>query len=236
MQDVAYLKVEYPFIFGTDVAGTIAELGSNVTKFKVGDRVLGHCDSLITLKATNAGFQRYSTVRAILTTAIPDSLPFANASVLPLGFDTAADALFAQLKLPLPSLSPKPVDKTVFIWGGSSSCGSCAIQLAVAAGWRVATTASKANFEYVKSLGASEVFDHRDSDVVEQIVKTLKPGDLVTDMIGSTETQTASAAVLSAIGGGLLPVVLWPAEHKYENVKLSIGEFAIRSTSELLPY
>ena len=42
MQDSPYFEFEYPFIFGTDVAGTVVQLGSNVTRFKIGQRVIGY--------------------------------------------------------------------------------------------------------------------------------------------------------------------------------------------------
>lgn len=223
MQDVAYIKVEYPFVLGADVSGTVAQLGSAVTKFKIGQRVIGHCASLITKKSTNGGFQRYSTVRQRLVSPLPDSVPLANAVVLPLGVDTAVAGLFQHLALPLPSLSPRSIGKTILIWGGSSSCGSCAIQLAVAAGLRVITTASKSNFAYVKSLGASEVFDYNDGDTVGRIKQVLKRGDLVFDCISTPEAQLASADVLSSIGGGLLPIVLWPTEGLPADVDVQLG-------------
>jgi NADPH:quinone reductase-like Zn-dependent oxidoreductase len=128
MQDSPYAKMQYPIILGTDVAGMIVQLGSEVTRFKVGQRVIAHCDSLITRKTTNAGYQRYATCLEILVAALPDSLPLANAAVLPLSISTASAALFKILKLPLPSLKPNPTAKTVLIWGGSSSCGASAIQ------------------------------------------------------------------------------------------------------------
>ncbi|PQE31981.1 zinc-binding oxidoreductase protein [Rutstroemia sp. NJR-2017a WRK4] len=42
MQDTPYFELQYPFIFGTDVAGTVVQLGSNVTRFKIGERVIGY--------------------------------------------------------------------------------------------------------------------------------------------------------------------------------------------------
>jgi NADPH:quinone reductase-like Zn-dependent oxidoreductase len=120
--------MEYPIILGTDVAGTVAQLGAGVTRFKIGQRVIGHCDSLLSQKVTHAGYQMYTTCREILVAAVPDSLPLANAAVLPLSVSTASAGLFKVLKLPLPSLEPKPAGRTVLIWGGSSSCGSSAIQ------------------------------------------------------------------------------------------------------------
>jgi NADPH:quinone reductase-like Zn-dependent oxidoreductase len=147
----------------------------------------------------------------------------ANAAVLPLSISTAASGLFYQLGLPYPSLTPVPTGKTILIWGGSSSCGSSAIQLAVAAGFSVATTASNANHEYVKSLGASQVFDYKDPNVIETILKTLKPGDLVMDCIGEEATQIACGKILGEIGGGKLPILLWPQGPFPNNVQGVLG-------------
>lgn len=98
--------------------------------------------------------------------------------VLPLGISTASAGLFQKdyLNLPLPSPEqpPKPLNRVLLIWGGSSSVGSCAIQLAKAAGAIIITTASPKNFEYVKALGAEEVFDYRAEDVEDQIVNWLQ--------------------------------------------------------------
>lgn len=128
MQTTPYFEMDYPIILGTDVAGTVAQLGSEVTRFKIGQRVVGHCDSILTRKDTHSGYQRFSTVLEVLVSPIPDSIPLANAAVLPLSVDTASAGLFKILKLPLPSLSPKPTEKSILIWGGSSSVGSSAIQ------------------------------------------------------------------------------------------------------------
>ncbi|PQE31980.1 zinc-binding oxidoreductase protein [Rutstroemia sp. NJR-2017a WRK4] len=181
--------------------------------------LLRHCASLLTGKTTHAGFQRYTTCLETLVAPVPDSLPLANAAVLPLSLSTAASGLFVQLGLPFPSLNPTPTGKTILIWGGSSSCGSSAIQLAVAAGLTVVTTASRSNFEYVKSLGASQVFDHKDPNVVEDILKVLKPNDVVMDCIGSAETQVACGKILGQLGGGKLPILLWPQGPFPENVQ-----------------
>ena len=60
--------------------------------------------------------------------------------------------------------------ETLLIWGGSTSVGCNAIQLAVAAGYEVISTASPKNHGYLKSLGASEVYDYRSPTVIEDIV------------------------------------------------------------------
>ena len=185
--------------------------------------ILSHCDGLITKNITNSGFQLYSTCLEILVAQVPDSLPLVNAAVLPISISTAASALFIDHQLPFPTLNPIPAGKTVLIWGGSSSCGSSAIQLATAAGSMVVTTASSANFAYVKSLGAAYVFDHADPKVADKILSILKPGDLVVDSIGSKETQTACGEILEKIGGGILPTVRHLQIQFPDNVKATFG-------------
>ena len=190
-----------------------------------------HCDGLITQKKPNAGFQRYATTREILVSAIPDNLPFANAAVLPLSVSTAASALFHYLDLPYPSVNPKPTGKSILIWGGSSSVGSSAVQLARAAGLEVVATAGSANIEYVKSLGASHVFDHKDPDVVGKILGVLKDGDFVFDTISSQSTQLASAGILGKLGGGKFPITLPPVSGLPDNVE---GVFGMYSLDKLM--
>ncbi|KAJ6078831.1 hypothetical protein N7467_008584 [Penicillium canescens] len=184
MQDTPYVPLPYPSIFGSDIAGTIVQLGSSVTRFMIGQRVIGECDNLLTQNPSHAGFQRFATCAEIMVAAIPDSLPLANAAVLPLCYSTAGCALFKHLRLPLPSLDPKPIEKTILLWGGSSSVGCSAIQLAVAAGLTVVTTAGAQNHDLVTSLGAKHVIDYNSPTVIEEVLKVLKTGDLVVDFNG----------------------------------------------------
>lgn len=93
--------------------------------------MIGHCDSLLTDKATNGGFQNYATCLEILVAEVPNSIPLANAAVLPLSSSTAATGLFKHLPLPYPTINPIASSKTVLIWGGSSSVGSVAIQYVI---------------------------------------------------------------------------------------------------------
>ena len=171
------------------------------------------------------GFQLYSTCNENLVSPVPDSLPLVKAAVLPISVDTAATALYVHLELPLPSLTPSAIGKRILIWGGASSVGSSAIQLAVASGLEVITTASSANHEYVKSLGASYAFDYKDPKTVDQITDLLKPGDYIVDCISSKETQTTCGEILQKIGGGKLPVVDYPEGTFPDNVMPSMGRW-----------
>ncbi|KAI9898810.1 hypothetical protein N3K66_005271 [Trichothecium roseum] len=161
----AWLK--YPAVLGCDVAGEVVEVGSGVTKFKVGDRVAG---------CTMGTFQQYVALQEQMVAPLPDAISYEDASVLPLCLSVAVKALFHPdyLALDLPTLQHEPKDKTVLIWGGSTSVGCNVIQLAKAAGYEVITTASPGNFEYVKKLGADQVFDYNAPDVKNQLVSAVK--------------------------------------------------------------
>ncbi|KAL4926666.1 zinc-binding alcohol dehydrogenase family protein [Aspergillus undulatus] len=164
----------YPAIFGSDVAGEVVEVGSNAaSQFKPGDRVVGLASELKNDNPAEGAFQEYVVLQSQLVSAIPLGLSFEDASVIPLGISTAACGLFQKDHLGLQHpTEPRAAStgETVLIWAGSSSVGSNAIQLAVAAGYEVFATASPKNFESVKSLGASHVWNYRSPTVVEDIV------------------------------------------------------------------
>ncbi|KAI6777216.1 hypothetical protein HG530_001161 [Fusarium avenaceum] len=166
---------QYPVILGEDVAGTVEAVGSGVTEFKTGDRVLGYATSLASKDNVNSAFQEYTVIRAECASKIPENLSFEQAAVLPLSLATASWALFgdATLKMKYPSLTPEANGETALIWGGASSVGGSAIQLAKAAGYEVITTASAKNHDYVKSLGADHVFDYKSPQVTREIASLL---------------------------------------------------------------
>ena len=190
LQSLAWWPLDYPTILGQDFAGEVVAVGPNVTRFKQGARVLGLAVGMQTKRAQDNAFQHYTIVQTNMACEIPESLSFEKAAVIPLGCSTAASALFQDtfLNLQFPTVpAQKLTGKTLLIWGGSSSVGSNAIQLAVAAGYQVTTTASPKNFEYVKKLGASEVFDYNSPTIGE---------DLITSFKGKT-----IAGALDCIGG-----------------------------------
>ena len=171
---LAYRWLTYPAVLGSDVAGEVVAVGAAVTKFRSGDRVLAHVvgtdkDSNI---AAEGAFQYYSVALEQMVCAIPDSLSYERASVLPLAVSTAACGLFQRdfLSLRHPTTTAQPTGETVLVWGGSTSVGSQAIQLATAAGYEVITTASPRNFGYVTSLGAAQVFDYHSDTVIHDII------------------------------------------------------------------
>lgn len=167
-----------PLILGSDVAGEVVAVGSGVTRFALGDRVLGLADGLDEDRRDPAGaaFQRYTVLRAALSCPIPDGMAYTQACVLPLGLATAASALFQadHLGLRLPRPHPTHEDGVLLVWGGSTSVGCNAIQLGVAAGYRVFAFASRRNHPLLTSLGAERAFDYHDKAVVAEAARALE--------------------------------------------------------------
>ena len=229
IQDSGMFLKSFPNVLGCDVAGEIYEVGSNVKNFKKGDRVASHCISLLTSKPQDGGFQLYTSCPAGTTGKIPEGISLTDASVLPLALDTAAVGLFqpssgGHLGLPFPTLEKKDSGKTIIVWGGSSSVGALAIQLAVAAGAKVIATASKRNFDFCKSAGAIEVLDYSSSSIVDDLIAAVKNagGEFagVYDSIALPDQSLNTIfKALEKLGGGNVAVVLPPPENVPSGVK-----------------
>jgi D-arabinose 1-dehydrogenase-like Zn-dependent alcohol dehydrogenase len=143
----------------------------------VGERVLGYALGLerSTNRASMGAFQRYVVLMDHMMSPIPDSMSFEQAAVLPLQLSTAAVGLFEQkgLGLSLPKRDPVDRGETVLVWGGSTGVGSNAIQLARNAGYRVVSTASARNFDYLRSLGAAAVVDRNSRTAIDELVSAI---------------------------------------------------------------
>ncbi|GAA5872928.1 hypothetical protein JCM1840_005890 [Sporobolomyces johnsonii] len=235
IQDIGAYIEKYPFILGGDVAGVVEDTGEGVSHVTKGDRVLGQCLCFGVQDYRHSGFQEYAIVHAMTVARIPAAVSFENATVLPLALSTAAAGLYQPeyLALPLPSPSspsPEGTGKSLLVWGGASSVGSTAIQLAKASGLQVIATASPANFGYAKSLGADAVFDYKDDEVVEKLVKAFEGHQLVGafDAVSMNGTTEKVAQVLSKVEGAnkLVATVLPPPEKLAAGVTAK-GVFAV---------
>ncbi|CAJ2500897.1 Uu.00g037500.m01.CDS01 [Anthostomella pinea] len=232
IQDSGMYIQKWPMILGCDVAGEVTEVGDNVKRFKKGDRVAGHAVSLASGASEDGGFQLYSRITAGKAAIIPSKISYAAGSVLPLAIDTATVGLYSSssegkgLGLPMPSLNPKPAGKTIVVWGGSSSVGALATQLAVASGAKVIATASSHNFDFCMSNGATDVVDYKSSSVVEDVVKAVKSagGDFVGtyDAISLPEQSLKhTVPITDKLGGGVLSIVLQAPENPPSSVKVA---------------
>ncbi|KAK3072324.1 hypothetical protein LTR53_007017 [Teratosphaeriaceae sp. CCFEE 6253] len=200
------LTTSWPTVLGCDVAGTVLTIGRSVTRFQPGDRVTACVDQPPDERRANKGaFQLYCAADEALSAKLPESVSFAEGCVLPLAMCTAAASLFqkSNLGLPLPKLDTKPSGKVLVVWGGSSSVGSCAVQLARAAGCAVATTCGAENADYCRALGVEYVFDHASASVVEDIVRALQGTESVGvfDAIMAAGTLVQCAEIAQRLGG-----------------------------------
>lgn len=208
LQATARFPMDYPTIFGQDVAGEVVAIGSGVNRFATGDRVVGHAVGLVTKRVQENAFQLFTVLNAHMASPIPKDFSCERAAVLPLGVSTAACGLFQDapfLGLNYPTSPSKPANgKTILVWGGSSSVGSNAIQLARAAGYEVIATASLKNSEYVKGLGASQVFDYSSPSIASDLENALKGKDLAGafDSIGGTACSICVNTVHRIAGKG----------------------------------
>ncbi|GGE28387.1 NADP-dependent oxidoreductase [Streptococcus himalayensis] len=162
---------ELPQTAGNEVVGLVEEVGSNVTKFAVGDRVFGR------LPLDNIGaFAEYVAVDAQALAKVPDYLTDVEAAAVPLTALTIMQAL---------DLMKAQAGKTIFISGGTGGVGGMAIPIAKAKGLTVITNGDGANGERVLALGADRFIDYQKEDYT----KTVKDVDYVLDTLGGAETE-----------------------------------------------
>jgi NADPH:quinone reductase-like Zn-dependent oxidoreductase len=186
------LSYPRPFILGHDVAGTVAEVGPDVSAFKVGDEIwarprdhrIGTFAESIAIDAADIALK-------------PASLSFAQAAAVPLVALAAWQAL-----VDLAHLRP---GQRVLVHAGAGGLGSTAIQLAHHLGAHVATTARGTDAETLTALGADEVIDFTTTDFTD----VLSDYDVVLDSLG-TDSLNKSMTVLRP--GGLAISVVGPPD------------------------
>jgi NADPH:quinone reductase-like Zn-dependent oxidoreductase len=189
-----------PLIPGYDIAGVVEKTGADVTKLKVGDRVYGY-------PTFGGAWADYVTVKEWEVAAKPKSLSFVESAAVPMGALTAWQSLVDVAKL-------QP-GQTILIHGGSGGVGSFAIQIAKARGARVIATASTANQDLLKQLGADVAVDYTKTKF-EDVAKDV---DAVLDPVGK-DTLARSYDVVKK-GGIVMSLVAQPdpAELKKRGIR-----------------
>jgi NADPH:quinone reductase-like Zn-dependent oxidoreductase len=181
----------FPIILGGDIAGVVDKVGSNVTKFKAGDPVFAYASL-----DNGGGYAQYAVTTQRETAPKPKSLTYAEAAAVPIVALTAWQALIDTAKL--------SAGQTVLIHGGSGGVGSFAIQIAKARGAKVIATASTANQDLLKQLGADTAVDYT-KQKFEDVAKDV---DVVLDSIGK-DTLARSYGVVKK-GGFIVSLVARP--------------------------
>ncbi|HKF09343.1 MAG TPA: NADP-dependent oxidoreductase [Xanthobacteraceae bacterium] len=173
-----YQQAKFPLILGRDFSGVISAAGDGVTDLKVGDAVFGVCEA-----GQEGAYAGKIAVKAAIVARKPDTVSHVNAAALALAGLTALSALEDTLKL-------KP-GETILIQGGAGGVAGFAIQLAKHIGARVITTASAANHDYVRGLGADEIIDYNAIDFTKVVANC----DAVFDTVGGDVAQRSFAVL-----------------------------------------
>ena len=180
-------ETDLPVTLGRDVAGVIDTDGGG---FVAGDEVYAHLDW------ADGGYAQYALCAPAGVAAKPSTLSMVEAAAAPLAATTAWQGLFDQGGL--------KAGERVLVHGASGGVGAFAVQFARIAGAEVIATASAEQLERIRSLGASQVIDHK-ARKFEEVVHDV---DMVFDLIGK-DTQERSFQTLKR-GGRLISTVQDP--------------------------
>jgi NADPH:quinone reductase len=178
-------------ILGLEVAGRVADVGRDVTQWRVGDAVCA--------LVSGGGYAEYCVAPAVQCLPVPAGLSMVQAAAIPETYFTVWTNVFQRGRL--------TEGETFLVHGGTSGIGTTAIQLAAAAGARVfATVSSAEKCGIAASLGAGVVFNYQTSDFVAETMKHTKGQgvDLILDMVGGPYVARNLAAL--AVDGRLVQI------------------------------
>jgi len=219
----------FPAVIGLDSSGEIEEIGEGVANLKKGDRVLNQGWFR---ENDKSAFQQYTICPAEIVAKIPAHLSFTEAASIPLGLATAVVGFFNPVNETGIGLTPfwaadgktKYANKPIVVFGGSSSVGQYAIQVARLSGFSpIITTSSNKHTDFLKSIGATVVLDRSlPAASLTNSLKAVKDIDVVYDAISSAETQ---AIALDITGPNAKILLTLP-----KSEKLDFGERTVVNT------
>jgi NADPH:quinone reductase-like Zn-dependent oxidoreductase len=168
----------FPYILGRDFSGVVSAVGEGVTDLRVGDEVFAVCDV-----GQEGAYAEKIAIKASIVAKKPASLSYVDAAALALAGLTAICTVEDTLKL--------KAAETILIQGGAGGVAAFAIQLSKHLGARVITTASAANHDYLRTIGADEIIDYNAVD----FTRAVKDCDAVFDTVGGDVAQRSFAVL-----------------------------------------
>src|SRR6202012_1633422 len=169
---------KFPYILGRDFYGVVSAVGAGVSDLKVGDEVFAVCDA-----GQEGAYAEKIAIKASIVAKKTDRLSHVDAAALALAGLTAIVSVEDTLKL--------NKGETILIQGGAGGVASFAIQLAKHLGAHVITTASAANHDYMREIGADEIINYNKVD----FAKAVKNCDAVFDTVGGDVAQRSYAVL-----------------------------------------
>jgi NADPH2:quinone reductase len=172
-------RIEPPFVPGTECAGVVSGVGTDVEGVGIGDRVLAvvGVGAFATEVTATPPFQQVQR--------IPDEMPFDEAAAFDITYGTGYHGLIRRGGL--------RSGEAVLVLGASGGCGSAAVQIAKAAGATVVAVAGgPEKCELAHRLGADSVIDHQTTESLSNAVRAVTEGrgvDLVFDTVGGSEIR-----------------------------------------------
>jgi NADPH2:quinone reductase len=195
------IKPPLPFTPGVELCGEVLEVGDGVTRFAVGDRVIGNPN------LPGGGFAQLAVMDEANTFAAPSALDDAEASALSIGYQTSWFALHRRTQL-------KP-GETLLVHAAAGGVGSAAVQLGKAAGAKVIGVVGGADkVEYCRRLGADLVIDRHTDDFVPLVKEFTgrRGADVVYDPVGGDAYAKSTKCIafegrilIIGFAGGTIP-------------------------------
>lgn len=159
----------FPLVLGYDVAGDVVEVGSQITRFQVGDAIYARLDQL-----TGGAYAEYAAVSEKVAAPKPTNMKYTEAAAVPLAAMTALQALRDE--------GHQEAGQKVLINGASGGVGTYAVQIAKVLGAaEVVGVCSARNIDLVKSLGCDRAINYNQQDFTQENTKY----DIVFDVIGN---------------------------------------------------
>lgn len=223
-------------ILGSDFVGTVADKGAECeSDLKLGERVAGWVHGAI--HDGIGAFAEYLKTSPDSVIRVPDNVNDSLAAGLGITSFTAYMALYQSKNL---GLTPPPADldrlppidsaKKLLVWSGASSVGQFLVQLARTSGCYVITTASPRHTDFLKGLGASEVYDYRDPNAPDVIAKAHPDLVLAVDAYSENGSSALCARALSKTQPSRLVTLLYDGDVRKVNPHVHATFFLLYTT------